>query len=100
MGKYQENWKHGKCERNVIEKYQENWKYGKFSKCEIGNMENVKKDNRNKRSIVGGGGANVKTQKGIQWNKYYYFAAFVGNFVSSAQDSEKLFIKRFVNWIV
>ena len=36
-------------------KYQENWKYGRFKKCEIGNMENVKKDNRNKRgSIVGG----------------------------------------------
>ena len=30
-------------------KYQENWKHGKFKKCEIGNMENVKKDDRNKR---------------------------------------------------
>ena len=41
-----------------MRKYQENWKHGKFVKCEIGNienLENVNKDNRNKRgSIVGG----------------------------------------------
>ena len=36
-------------------KYQENWKYGKFEKCKIGNMENVKGDNRNKsESIIRG----------------------------------------------
>ena len=55
----------------------ENWKYEKLKKYEIGNMENlenVKEDNRNKRRsiIEGGGGANVKTRKGIQWNKHYY----------------------------
>ena len=49
-----------------------------FKKREIGNMENfenVKEDNRNKReSIVrGGGGGNVKTRKGTQWNKYNYY---------------------------
>ena len=46
--------------------------YQKFEKCEIGNMENVKDDNINKRgSIVGG--TNVKIRKSIQWNKYYYY---------------------------
>ena len=29
MGKYQDNWKYGKCERYVIGKHQENWKYEK-----------------------------------------------------------------------
>ena len=64
MGKYQENWNCGKYEMG---KY-----YQKFEKCEIGNMENVKDDNINKRgSIVGG--TNVKIRKSIQWNKYYYY---------------------------
>ena len=35
-------------------------------------MKNVKDDNRNKRgSILEGGGTNVTTRKGIQWNNYY-----------------------------
>ena len=29
-------------------KYKDNWKHGKFKNCEIGNIENVEKDNRNK----------------------------------------------------
>ena len=51
-----------------------------LKKWKIGNMENVKKDNKNKReSIVrgGGGGGGVKTRKGIQWNSvvnlHYFF---------------------------
>ena len=33
------------------------------------NLENANDNNRNKRgSIVEGGGQNVKTHKGIQWN--------------------------------
>ena len=62
--KYQENWKYGKCEKYVIEKYQEHWKYGNSEKYRIGNMKNVKADNRKE--------GKVKTRKGIQWNKYYY----------------------------
>ena len=53
-------------------KYQENWKHGKFKKCEIGKMENVKKDNRNKRGKHRRG-EGVKTRKGKQWNKYNYY---------------------------
>ena len=45
-------------------KYQENWKYRKFKKCEIGkmgNVENVKEDNKNQRgSIVRKGCKNPK----------------------------------------
>ena len=41
-----------------------------LEKYGIGNMKNMKDDNRNKRgSIVEG--TNVKTRKGIQWNKYW-----------------------------
>ena len=53
-------------------KYQENWKHGKFKKCEIGKMENVKRDNRNKRGKHRRG-EGVKTRKGKQWNKYNYY---------------------------
>ena len=40
------------------------------------NLDNVKEDNRNERASIvggGGGGGNVKTRKGIQWNKYNYY---------------------------
>ena len=37
-------------------------------------MENVKDGNRNKRGIIVGGG--VKTRKGTQLNKYYYYLSF------------------------
>ena len=63
MGKYQENWKHKKCE-----------------KCEIRSMENskvVKDNNRNKReSIVGRGGeGNFKNLHGytMQLILLYYY---------------------------
>ena len=58
-GKYQENWKCGKYEKNELGKYQENWKCGNlksFKKSEIGNTGNLKEDNRNKRGSIGGGG--------------------------------------------
>ena len=41
-------------------------------------MKNVKDGDRNeRRAIVGGGGANVIIQKGIQWNKYYYILLYL-----------------------
>ena len=47
--------------------------YEKSEKYGIGNIKNVKDDNKNKKRHCRGGGINVKTREGIQWNKYYYY---------------------------